>query len=187
MNSTTDRIFKPRALRYLIRRSSGLPRRINVLCPNAMLLAYAGGAHVVDKRMVEAAVTEYDSLFSTLRSRPAGVRDARVRRWLGRALEAVALKMLAVARALNPHEIRAFDDDRSMPPDGGRRRASRWRGAARWPKTSRARPIRGALTLIHLISIPVTNTSVNAPRSLGPALFAGGWPSSNCGCSGWRP
>jgi aquaporin Z len=32
-----------------------------------------------------------------------------------------------------------------------------------------------ALTLIHLISIPVTNTSVNPARSLGPALFAGGW------------
>jgi aquaporin Z len=31
------------------------------------------------------------------------------------------------------------------------------------------------LTLIHLISIPVTNTSVNPARSIGPALFAGGW------------
>jgi aquaporin Z len=31
------------------------------------------------------------------------------------------------------------------------------------------------LTLIHLISIPVTNTSVNPARSTAPALFAGGW------------
>jgi len=31
------------------------------------------------------------------------------------------------------------------------------------------------LTLIHLISIPVTNTSVNPARSLGPAVFVGGW------------
>jgi aquaporin Z len=31
------------------------------------------------------------------------------------------------------------------------------------------------LTLIHLISIPVTNTSVNPARSTGPAIFAGGW------------
>jgi aquaporin Z len=31
------------------------------------------------------------------------------------------------------------------------------------------------LTLIHLVSIPVTNTSVNPARSTGPALFAGGW------------
>ena len=32
-----------------------------------------------------------------------------------------------------------------------------------------------ALTLIHLISIPITNTSVNPARSTGPALFAGDW------------
>jgi aquaporin Z len=32
-----------------------------------------------------------------------------------------------------------------------------------------------ALTMIHLISIPVTNTSVNPARSTGPALFVGGW------------
>lgn len=32
-----------------------------------------------------------------------------------------------------------------------------------------------ALTLIHLVSIPVTNTSVNPARSIGTALFVGGW------------
>ena len=35
-------------------------------------------------------------------------------------------------------------------------------------------PIGFALTLIHLVSIPVTNTSVNPARSTGPAFFAGG-------------
>jgi len=35
-----------------------------------------------------------------------------------------------------------------------------------------------ALVLIHLISIPVTNTSVNPARSLGPAVFVGGWAIS---------
>ena len=43
-----------------------------------------------------------------------------------------------------------------------------------------------ALTLIHLISIPIDNTSVNPARSIGPALFAGRdaivqlWCSSSC-------
>jgi aquaporin Z len=32
-----------------------------------------------------------------------------------------------------------------------------------------------ALTLIHLVGIPVTNTSVNPARSTAPALFVGGW------------
>jgi aquaporin Z len=36
-------------------------------------------------------------------------------------------------------------------------------------------PIGMALTLIHLISIPVTNTSVNPARSTGVAVFVGGW------------
>ena len=31
------------------------------------------------------------------------------------------------------------------------------------------------LTLIHLVGIPLTNTSVNPARSLGPAVFVGGW------------
>jgi len=31
------------------------------------------------------------------------------------------------------------------------------------------------LTLVHLISIPVTNTSVNPARSISQALFVGGW------------
>lgn len=34
------------------------------------------------------------------------------------------------------------------------------------------------LTLIHLISIPVSNTSVNPARSTGPALFVGDWAMS---------
>ena len=36
-------------------------------------------------------------------------------------------------------------------------------------------PIGLGITLIHLISIPVTNTSVNPARSTGPAIFVGGW------------
>jgi aquaporin Z len=39
-------------------------------------------------------------------------------------------------------------------------------------------PIGLVLTLIHLVGIPVTNTSVNPARSIGPALFVGGWALS---------
>jgi general secretion pathway protein A len=116
VDGTTDRIFKSGALRYLVRHGGGIPRRINVLCHNAMLLAYSGGARMVDTRMVEAAVIEYDSLFSALRSQAPGGKNAPVRRWLGRVLEALALKILALARTLNPHEIRAFDDTPQSEP-----------------------------------------------------------------------
>jgi aquaporin Z len=46
---------------------------------------------------------------------------------------------------------------------------------ARAPKGFAPIAIGLCLTLIHLISIPVTNTSVNPARSTGPALFVGGW------------
>ena len=36
-------------------------------------------------------------------------------------------------------------------------------------------PIGWVLTMIHLVGIPVTNTSVNPARSIGPAVFVGGW------------
>lgn len=36
-------------------------------------------------------------------------------------------------------------------------------------------PIGLVLVLIHLVGIPVTNTSVNPARSIGPAIFVGGW------------
>src|SRR3954465_6919660 len=39
-------------------------------------------------------------------------------------------------------------------------------------------PIGLVLVLIHLVGIPITNTSVNPARSIGPALFVGGWAVS---------
>ncbi|MGB8063001.1 MAG: aquaporin Z [Candidatus Sulfotelmatobacter sp.] len=45
----------------------------------------------------------------------------------------------------------------------------------RAPKGFAAIAIGLCLTLIHLVCIPVTNTSVNPARSTGPAIFAGGW------------
>src|SRR4029453_1668178 len=39
-------------------------------------------------------------------------------------------------------------------------------------------PIGLVLTLIHLVGIPVTNTSVNPARRFGPSLFVGGWAIS---------
>ena len=44
------------------------------------------------------------------------------------------------------------------------------------------------LTLIHLISIPVTNTSVNPARSTGVAIFVGDWvPNASARIKDYRP
>ena len=49
---------------------------------------------------------------------------------------------------------------------------------ARAPKGFAPIAIGLCLTLIHLVSIPVTNTSVNPARSTGPAVFVGDWALS---------
>ncbi len=49
---------------------------------------------------------------------------------------------------------------------------------ARAPKGFAPLAIGLTLTLIHLICIPVTATSVNPARSIGPAIFQGGWALS---------
>jgi general secretion pathway protein A len=61
---TVAKIFHPKALRYIVAASAGIPRRVNVLCHNAMLLAYAAGAKQVSLKMAKEAVAEYQDLFT---------------------------------------------------------------------------------------------------------------------------
>jgi hypothetical protein len=78
------------------------------------------------------------------------------------------LKQRAVLR-----QIRGVDRRQHQAPSMTSRRArtcrkrttTRSKSPAQWPKTSRARPALEVQTLIHPISIPVTNTSVNSARS----------------------
>jgi general secretion pathway protein A len=60
--STTDRIFARGAVECIARNSEGVPRRINALCHNALLLAYARGARRVTAAMAREAAAEYAGL-----------------------------------------------------------------------------------------------------------------------------
>ena len=111
------------------------------------------------------------------RQRQAGLR----RRRRLRRRTATASTRPAATRLLAGAGHRGGDDRRSSCSSSSARPHSRA------PAGFAPIAIGLALTLIHLISIPVTNTSVNPARSTGPALFvrrAGRWRSS--GCSGWR-
>jgi len=61
---SAGKIFNHKALKYIVAASAGVPRRVNVLCHNAMLLAYAAGAKQVTLKMAKEAVTDYQDLFS---------------------------------------------------------------------------------------------------------------------------
>jgi general secretion pathway protein A len=96
-------IFTPGALRYILRHSRRIPRRINVLCHNAMLMAFGSGAKRVDARMARGAVSEYGNLFATLRAaaKPNGFGGS-IRRAVSYGLESVALVLLSASRKVTP-------------------------------------------------------------------------------------
>jgi general secretion pathway protein A len=58
----SDRIFDAAAIDYMVSRSGGIPRRINVLAHNSMLLAYSAGKRKVNFESARAAAAEYENL-----------------------------------------------------------------------------------------------------------------------------
>jgi general secretion pathway protein A len=100
---TAARIFNRKALQYLVAASAGIPRRVNVLCHNAMLLAYAAGAKQVSLKMAKEAVAEYQDLFAAAArissNQPMILRDGFRMSWNRRAT-AVAAALVSLIIAL---------------------------------------------------------------------------------------
>jgi hypothetical protein len=65
-----ERLFTRGAIKELIRASGGIPRRINVLCHNALMLAYAEGEESASVLHVRDAVHDYDQLLASKASAP---------------------------------------------------------------------------------------------------------------------
>jgi len=61
------KIFASNALAHLIDHSGGIPRRINVLCHNAMVLAYSSGTKKVRLEAARTAAAEYENLLQSAR------------------------------------------------------------------------------------------------------------------------
>ena len=59
--SSAAQLFSAAAIRALTRRGSRIPREINLLCHNSLILAYAAGRDRVDASMVRAAAAEYET------------------------------------------------------------------------------------------------------------------------------
>jgi type II secretory pathway predicted ATPase ExeA len=65
-----ERLFRRGAIRELMRSSGGIPRRINVLCHNALMLAFSEGEESADVQHVRDAVHDYDRLLASRASAP---------------------------------------------------------------------------------------------------------------------
>jgi general secretion pathway protein A len=83
--SASKKVFESRALRRIVKQGRGVPRRINALCHNAMLLAYSTRTPRVTTTMVKSVVEDYDGLHRIeqgSRTKVAWVRPGgRLLRW----------------------------------------------------------------------------------------------------------
>jgi type II secretory pathway predicted ATPase ExeA len=102
--ATARKIFAPAALSYLVARSAGIPRRVNVLGHNSMLQGYAAGSKKVSLAMVKNVAGEYEDLLNAKGAHAAGIpkpRESRTRpRFTRMALAATALAIIAVGAVL---------------------------------------------------------------------------------------
>ncbi len=106
---TAEKVFNSKALKYIVAASAGVPRRVNVLCHNAMLLAYAAGAKQVTLKMAKEAVAEYQDLFTAAIKASSNEnptpRDGTRLGWYPRvaAVAAALAGLLILAIAFGPH------------------------------------------------------------------------------------
>ena len=100
---TAAEIFTGRALRHIADHSGGIPRKINVLCHNAMLLAYSQNRKRVRMAQASTAVAEYENLFSANSAAQEPAQPSRlVRLWpRGRTLGAAAIVAGIAAAAIH--------------------------------------------------------------------------------------
>jgi general secretion pathway protein A len=86
-----ERIFDPAAIDCIVTHSRGIPRRINVLGHNAMLLAYSAGKRRVDLQSARVSAAEYENLFGAERQ---GQEKTAAYGWRRIGAAAVALAAL---------------------------------------------------------------------------------------------
>jgi type II secretory pathway predicted ATPase ExeA len=72
----SSRIFEPSALKYLINAAAGIPRRLNVLCHNALLLAYSKKKNTVTFEVAREVVADYESIFPVSNEVPGPTLDS---------------------------------------------------------------------------------------------------------------
>lgn len=94
---SADGIFDETALRLVVKHGKGIPRRINALCHNAMLLGYSSGARKVKGAFARVAAVEYENLFrSSEGDDQRSARGTRVWRWRRFGVPVLGLGALAL-------------------------------------------------------------------------------------------
>ena len=106
---TAAEIFAGRALRHIAEHCGGIPRKINVLCHNSMLLAYSQNRKKVRLSQASTAVAEYENLFSTNSSDEQPAQPKRLSRIWPRARTLGAAAIVAGVAAAGIHMYSGTD------------------------------------------------------------------------------
>ncbi len=77
--SSASQLFSAAAMRALTRRGSRIPREINLLCHNSLILAYAAGRDRVETSMVRAAAADFETHAGSIRGSGLGSFFYRLR------------------------------------------------------------------------------------------------------------
>jgi type II secretory pathway predicted ATPase ExeA len=120
---TVDKLFTPGAIKELNRNCEGIPRKINLLCDNALLGAYAQGARQVGTGHMRVAVRDYDNLLWSANghARWSGIQKT-ITQLGGMNLAGVAavclvvLLGLALSYHLDPQAFGSFQPARQLKP-----------------------------------------------------------------------
>ncbi len=90
-NGAADQVFARAALKLIVAHSNGIARRVNVLCHNAMLAAYAAGQRKVTARQVQSTIEEFENQRASVGTATAVKKQpSRHRLWMFGASVAVA-------------------------------------------------------------------------------------------------
>jgi general secretion pathway protein A len=181
------KLFKGTALRELTRLSAGIPRRINILCHNALMLAYAQQARRVEARHILEAARDYDHLLAGLES-AAPTQPASRTRWramiIRSAAAALALAALGVAYLVAPGMlnvveplVRASIKTPPAPSDERQPRGASVSGGANHRQSGADAPVVPAIGEAAAASTPAdaakadsaSMVKIGAPSSAAPA------------------
>jgi general secretion pathway protein A len=111
---SVERLFDPWALKLIVRRAAGIPRRANILCHNALLFAYGRGLPRVTSRIAREAIAEMDERRPGLVARGALRRSAGPgRRWRWAIAAGVVATIGAIAAA---YQLGRVDAPAPPPP-----------------------------------------------------------------------
>jgi len=107
-NGSVSKVFARKALELVVNNSRGIPRKVNLLCHNSMLSAYAQGLKQVNVSTVSKVISEFQNLLGAQSDPPAGVQPPIWRRFLKFGAAATLFASIGIRNGLLQEALRTI-------------------------------------------------------------------------------